>query len=133
MFGSKQELFFRALDRYNAVYGAHTAQALNESTARAATEEFLIRWAPQLTEPGRPHGCFAVQTALTCSEQNRTVRDELTRRRGIGEQVLRERYERAAAEDDLPVGRTPESLARFVYTVGLGLAVRPAAVPPGPS
>jgi AcrR family transcriptional regulator len=123
-FGSKQELFFRALDRYYAVYGAHTAQALAEPTARTATEEYLTRWAAQLTTPGRPPGCFTVQTALTCSAENEAVRDELTRRRGLGAQLLRERYESAAKAGDLPAGHTPEALARFVYTVGLGLAVQ---------
>ncbi|MPZ83759.1 MAG: hypothetical protein GEV28_26545 [Actinophytocola sp.] len=39
---------------------------------------------------------------------------------------LRDRFERAPAEGDLPGGHEPESLARFGSTVGLGLAV-PAA------
>jgi AcrR family transcriptional regulator len=123
-FGSKQDLFFRALDRYYTVYGAHTAQALEEPTARVVTAEFLTRWATQLTEPDRPNGCFTVQTGLTCSEENQPVRDELTRRRGLGEHALCTRYERAQADGDLPAGHSPRSLARFVYTIGLGLAVQ---------
>lgn len=123
-FGSKQDLFFRALDRYYDVYGAHTAQALEESSARTVTEEFLTRWATQLTTDGRPSGCFTVQTGLTCSEDNQAVRDELTRRRTLGEQALLARYEQALADGDLPAGHAPASLARFVYTLGLGLAVQ---------
>lgn len=123
-FGSKQELFVRALDRYYAVYGAHTLAALDEPTAAAVTAEYLRRWAAQLTTPDRPPGCFTVQTGLTCSAENRAVQDELTRRRSLGEIALRERYERARADGDPTLHHEPEQLARFVSTVGLGLAVQ---------
>lgn len=123
-FGSKQELFMRALDRYYTVYGAHTVAALDEPTARRVTEEYLRRWAAQLTSPDRPHGCFTVQTGLTCSAENRAIQDELNRRRGLGEMALRARYERARAEGDPSLEHEPEQLARFVSTVGLGLAVQ---------
>jgi AcrR family transcriptional regulator len=123
-FGSKRELFSRALDRYYTVDGAHTVQALDEPTAQLATGEFLRRWARQLTDPARPAGCFTVQAGLACSAENQNVRDELARRRSLGEIALRGRYERAAVEGDLPRGHDPASLARFVATVGFGLAVQ---------
>ena len=123
-FGSKQDLFFRALDRYYAVDGADTMRALDEPTVQQATDLFLHRWAAQLTQPDRPAGCFTVQTGLTCSAENQAVRDELARRRGLGEIALRRRYE--AALQELPAGHDPHSLARFVWTLGLGLAVQAA-------
>ncbi len=123
-FGSKQELFHRALDRYYAVDGAGTIAALDEPTVAGATSRFLHRWAAQLTQPDRPPGCFTVQTGLACSAENQDVRDELARRRGLGETALRRRYE--ATAEELPAGQDPQSLAGFVWTVGLGLAVQAA-------
>ncbi|MFC4949723.1 TetR/AcrR family transcriptional regulator [Pseudonocardia sp. GCM10023141] len=126
-FGDKKGLFLRALDRYAAVYGAFTVAALDEPTACAVTAEYLRRWVLQLTNPEHPAGCFTVQTGLTCSAENHEIRDELARRRGLGEIALHERYERAGAEDDpLPAGQPPAALARFVSTVGMGLAVQAA-------
>jgi AcrR family transcriptional regulator len=124
-FGSKQQLFERALDRYYTVDGADTLRALDEPTARRVTEEFLGRWVLQLTNPDRPAGCFTVQAALACSAENQAVCDELARRRGLGEIALRERYERACADGD-PLPAPPASLARLVSTVGMGLAVQAA-------
>jgi hypothetical protein len=68
-----------------------------------------------------------VQGALACSEAAEPVRRELARRRAIGEALVRERFERARAEGDLPADVDAADLARYVVTVMRGMAVQAAS------
>jgi AcrR family transcriptional regulator len=122
-FTSKKDLFFRALDRYYAIDAAHTFAAVEEPTARAVTEQYLLRSIEQLTKPDRPLGCFVLQTALVCSEDNRDVAARMARQRQFEEQTLRDRYLEAQAAGDLGSGEDPAALARYVCTFRHGLAV----------
>ena len=44
-----------------------------------------------------------------------------------GEAAIRDRFERAVAEGDLPAAADPAALARFVVTVNFGLSVQAAS------
>jgi hypothetical protein len=90
-FGSKKEPFFRAPARYYEVDAMHTFEALYERTAPAVTEEYLRRSVEQMTDPGRPMGCFALQSALVCGPENRDVAEHMADRRREAEQGLRGR------------------------------------------
>jgi len=122
-FQGKKELFVRAIDRYYAVDAARTFQVLEEPTAWAVTEQYLLRSIEQLTNPGRPLGCFVLQSALVCSEENADIAALMARQRKLEEGMLRERYEQAQREGDLATDEDPAALARFVFTFRHGLAV----------
>ena len=122
-FESKKDLFVRAIDRYYAVDAARTFQVLEEPTAWAVTEQYLLRSIEQLTNPGRPLGCFVLQSALVCSEENADIAALMVRQRKLEEGMLRQRYERAQHEGDLSTDEDPAALARFVITFRHGLAV----------
>lgn len=122
-FTSKKDLFLRAIDRYYSVDAARTFAVLDEPTARAVTEQYLFRSIDQLTNPDRPLGCFVLQSALVCSEENAGVAEHMANLRKNEEALLKERYARAREEGDLPAGEDPASLARFVVTFRHGLAV----------
>jgi hypothetical protein len=77
----------------------------------------------QLTNPGRPLGCFVLQTALVCSEENADIAALMARQRRLEEDMLTQRYARAQDEGDLVSGEDPAALARFVFTFRHGLAV----------
>jgi hypothetical protein len=68
-----------------------------------------------------------VQGALACGDAAESVRKELIARRLAGECALRERFERARAEGDLPAGADPGDLARFAVTVLHGMSVQAAS------
>jgi len=78
------------------------------------------------TAPGCPRGCLLVQSALAAGPESEPVRRELAERREAGVAALRKRFEQAQAEGDLPPTADPETLARYVHTVGQGLAVQAA-------
>jgi AcrR family transcriptional regulator len=125
-FGSKEELFRKALDRYAEGPAAYVREALNEPTARAAAER-LLSGALDLLAGGRnPRGCLLVQGALACGGPAESVRQELAARRDASEVALRLRFERALADGDLPAGVDPADLARYVMTVLRGMAVQAA-------
>jgi hypothetical protein len=72
-------------------------------------------------------GCMVVSSALACGEDAEPVRRELARLRQATVAALRERFERAVQEGDLPAGTDCASLARYVATVLNGLAVQAAS------
>jgi AcrR family transcriptional regulator len=125
-FGNKEALFRKALDRYSERTTNFTAEALKESTARAVAERLLVGTADLLSRPGNPKGCLVVQGALACGEEADPIRKELISRRATGEATLRERFEHAKLEGDLPAGADAGDLARYVMAVMHGMSVQSA-------
>jgi AcrR family transcriptional regulator len=125
-FGSKEGLFRRALDRYADGPAAYVRDALNEPTARAVAERLLNGAIDLLANPRNPRGCLAVQGALACGEEADCVRRDLIARRRAGEARLRERFERAVSEGDLPADVDCAAFARYLVTVIHGMAVQAA-------
>jgi AcrR family transcriptional regulator len=125
-FGNKEALFRKALDRYNTRMTGFTTEALKEPTARAVAERLMVGTADLLSCPGNPKGCLMVQGALACGDEADPIRKELIARRATGEAALRERFERAKAEGDLPAGTDAGDLARYVMAVMHGMSVQVA-------
>jgi AcrR family transcriptional regulator len=126
-FGNKEALFRRVLDRYAEGPAGYVREALNEPTARAVAERLLCGASDLLTDPRRPRGCLLVQGALACGEAAESVRQELVSRRVADEVAVRQRFERALADGDLPADTDPADLARYVVTVIRGMAVEAAS------
>ncbi len=125
-FGSKEELFRKALDRYVEGPAAFVREALNEPTARAVAERLLGGTIDLVTDRRNPRGCLIVQGALACGETAESVRREVAARRVAGEVAVRQRFERARADGDLPAEADAADLARYVVTVMRGMAVQAA-------
>jgi len=125
-FGNKEALFRKALDRYSERMTNYMGEALKEPTARAVAERLMVGTADLLSCPGNPKGCLIVQGALACGDEAQAIRKELIARRATGEEAVRERFARAAAEGDLPTGTDAADLARYVMAVMHGMAVQSA-------
>jgi AcrR family transcriptional regulator len=125
-FGNKEDLFKKAIDRYAQGPGCHVTVALGEPTARRVIERLLKGTLDLITNRRNPRGCFMVQGALACGESADPVRRELVKRRAASEAALRERFERAIAEGDLPPSSDPATLAGYVVTICHGMAVQAA-------
>ena len=126
-FGNKEALFRKALDRYAAGRADFWTKTLEAPTARAVVERLLRGSADLLTDTCHPPGCLAVQSALVCGDEADPIRQELIARRAGAEAALRERFERAISDGDLPAESDPADLARYVATVYQGMAVQAAA------
>jgi AcrR family transcriptional regulator len=126
-FGNKEQLFRKALDRYQTGPNSFLTEALREPTARAVAEAVFSGFVRMQRDRDNPRGCLIVSGALACGEEAETVRRELSRlRRGVVT-ALRERFGRAVREGDLPAGMDCATLARYVATVLNGLAVQAAS------
>ncbi|HZW32796.1 MAG TPA: TetR/AcrR family transcriptional regulator [Isosphaeraceae bacterium] len=125
-FGSKEELFCKVLDRYVEGPAVRVREALNEPTARAVAERLLGGVIDTVTDRRNPRGCLLVQGALACGETAESVRRELAARRLAGEDAVRQRFERARTDGDLPAEVDPAVLAGYVVTVMRGIAVQAA-------
>jgi AcrR family transcriptional regulator len=125
-FGNKEELFRKALERYTEGPAAYAARALEEPTARGVATAFLTGSVRASTRPGCPAGCLGVQGSLAAGEPGRVARDTLVAWRDEGRSRLRDRFQQAVDEGDLPPDADPGLLARYVMTVANGIAVQAA-------
>jgi AcrR family transcriptional regulator len=124
-FGNKETLFLKALDLYEACAGYRQA-ALATRTAKAYARALLDGAADLHGDKKNPPGCLGVQGALACSPESKTIRDELARRRKVGERIIKDRLKRARAEHDLPADADPADLARYLSIVIYGITVQAA-------
>jgi AcrR family transcriptional regulator len=126
-FGNKEALFRKALERYAEGRAGFWSEACRAPSARAVAEQLLYGTADFLSDRSNPQGCLMVQGALSCGDAAETVRRELIARRAAGTATIRQRFERARAEGDLPADVDPAELAGYVATVLEGMAVQAAA------
>jgi len=125
-FGNKEDLFHKALELYTEGPASYAARAVREPTARQAATAFLEGSVRATTEPGFPVGCLGVHGSLATGAHGREARDTLIAWRGRGASGLRDRFQRAVDDGDLPPGTDPDLLARYVMTVSNGIAVQAA-------
>src|SRR5262245_12923544 len=126
-FGNKERLFRMALDHYQTGPQAFLTKALKKPTARAVVEANFSGFVTMRRGRDNVRGCLIVSGALAFGEDAEPVRRELARLRRAAVIVLRERFEQAVQEGDLPAGTDCATLARYVATVLNGLAVQAAS------
>jgi AcrR family transcriptional regulator len=122
-FGSKEGLLKAALNRYTGKREAFMMEIMAAPTARAVAECLLMGIAEAQTDPSHPPGCLLVQGGLACGTGSPNVPFELASRRAETEQRLRERFEKAKVEGDLPANADPAGLARYLSAVTAGMGV----------
>ncbi|GAA3628522.1 TetR/AcrR family transcriptional regulator [Kineosporia mesophila] len=125
-FGNKEELFRKALERYDEGPTAYLPRALQEPTALGVATTLLAGTIRTTTRPAHPHGCLGVQGALVTGAASSSVRDLLAAWRNDGCNRLRERFQAAVDSGDLPSATDPGTLARYVSTLSFGIAVQAA-------
>ncbi|GAB1581710.1 TetR/AcrR family transcriptional regulator [Phyllobacterium phragmitis] len=126
-FGNKEAMFRRVLARYYERYLDYVPAALELPTAREVAAHLLYSAIDLHTRyPDHP-GCLGVNGVLAGSDEAEPVRQALIEARAAGEAQLRERFERAKAEGDLPETAKPDALAAFILAVLHGMAVQAKA------
>lgn len=125
-FGNKEDLFRKALERYAEGPASYGARALREPSARQVATAFLEGSIQASTRPGYPSGCLGVQASLTADRLGHNARDALITWRAEGICRLRDRFQQAVDEGDLPPDIDPGMLARYIMTVANGIAVQAA-------
>lgn len=123
-FGNKQALFEQALARYLAGPVAFMHAALAEPSAYGVAERILRQTAEFLTERSSRRGCMTIQAALVGGKEAEPVRRKLIALRVKGQAALRQRFEWAKTQGDLPKNANAADLARFITAVFQGMTVQ---------
>jgi AcrR family transcriptional regulator len=126
-YGNKEQLFRKALERYGEGPSSYEREALAKPTAREVAEGLLRGAADVQTDPGTPAGCLAVLGTTYCAEDSSSIGKTLIASRLAGHAAIRERFERAHAEGDLPANADPTELTNYIGTVVCGMAVLAAS------
>jgi AcrR family transcriptional regulator len=126
-YGNKKELFRKALERYGEGPSGYEREALAQPTARQVAEGLLRGAADVQTDPDTPAGCLAVLGTTYCAEDSSPIGKTLIDFRLAGHAAIRERFERAHAEGDLPGDADPKELTHYIGTVVCGMAVLAAS------
>lgn len=126
-YGNKEELFRKALERYGEGPSSYEGDALAQPTARAVAESLLRGAADVQTDPDTPAGCLATLGTTYCAEDSSPVGKIVIAFRLAGHAAIRERFERARAEGDLPADADPMALTHYLGTVVCGMAVLAAS------
>lgn len=126
-FGNKESLFNRALERYYEHYLDYFPAALEQPTSREVAAHILRGAAELATRYPDRTGCLVIQGVLAGSDDAEPIRRALIDVRANGETALRDRFERAKEDGDLPENANCAALAAFVMAVTHGMAVQAKA------
>src|SRR5262245_37109361 len=111
-FGNKDALFGKVIDRYVSGPGSFIPKALEQPTARNVAEHLLKGVVSLQVAKRHPGGCLLVQGAISAGDKSSRVRKAVTTRLAQAEGAMRDRFERAKADGDLPRDAVPADLAR---------------------
>ncbi len=123
-FGSKDQLYREAVDRYDQGPGAYGGPILSDAkTAREAIRARLEASSREFVRPDQPFGCMVAASALHGSPASMEIRADIARRRSMALASFRERIEQGKRDGDVAADVDPAALADFYMTVLEGLTV----------
>ncbi len=124
-FGSKERLFFEAVDLYVETIGFRPMQALEAApTAREGVEAMMRESVNLMCGKTTPPGCLMFLGAINCAPANTSVQDHMRTYRIQAPDVIRNRLQRGVTEGDVPAGIDVEPLVSLYTSVVHGLPIR---------
>jgi AcrR family transcriptional regulator len=121
-FGSKEALFKKVIERYQAEQSRIAEAAFRKPTARAIATHFLRGYADVLTDPHHAPGCLVMNSSLPWALGD-PVRQWLAGLREEMRTQLRDRFAEARRSEKFLAGMDADSLARLVLVIASGMAV----------
>ncbi|MEU8515523.1 TetR/AcrR family transcriptional regulator [Kitasatospora sp. NPDC048722] len=123
-FGSKHQLYLRALERYGEQTDPVLLAELSQpGPVLPAVRAVVRRYAAESTGSGRERGCFVVNTAVELVPHDSSAARRVEASLGHLEALLTAALVRAAAQGELPEGRDPRALARTLMVLMQGMRV----------
>ncbi|MGW3289891.1 TetR/AcrR family transcriptional regulator [Streptomyces sp. NPDC001002] len=124
-FGSKHELYLKALDRYDRAGLPPIVRELSQpGPALPAVRAVVRRYASEAAdEQLRLNGCLVTNTAAELAPHDPAATRRVERNWDQLETVLHSALVRAQAQDELPADRDPLTLARMLLVLMQGLRV----------
>ncbi|MFG2616776.1 TetR/AcrR family transcriptional regulator [Streptomyces sp. NPDC048507] len=124
-FGSKHELYLRALDRYAESGDPLLLDDLSRpGPALPGVRALVRRFAAEAASPAdRRDGCFVTNTAAELASRDPAAARRVETSWDRLETLLHAALVRARAQGELPAGRDPRALARLLLVVLQGVRV----------
>lgn len=123
-FGSKDELFNEAIERYDAPGTTPTDKALAQPDVREAIEKVLRANADAYTDPATPSGCMVVLSAVNLGIGHDHIGRKLEQHRRRDLDKIQTRIRRGIADGELPAGLDAAVAAAYIQTVLHGLSIQ---------
>jgi AcrR family transcriptional regulator len=125
VFGSKEQLYREALDRYGATYGSFALRALAEEPSARRAVERILRGAIEVYAGGTaPAGCMLASGAVACAPEHASVAADVARRRLATIAAIKARLDRAASEGELAPSTDTRALASYYAAIVQGLSIQ---------
>ncbi|RPF43946.1 TetR family transcriptional regulator [Streptomyces sp. Ag109_G2-6] len=124
-FGSKRELYLKALDRYAETQNPLLLAELSRpGPALPAVREVVRRFAAEAASPDRRRtGCFVTNTAAELAAHDGDAARRVQANWDRFETLLHSALVRAQGQGELPEGRDPQALARMLLVLLQGVRV----------
>ncbi|MFI9237743.1 TetR/AcrR family transcriptional regulator [Streptomyces sp. NPDC053079] len=123
-FGSKRELYLKALERYGEQHGPPIVEELSQpGPALPAVRALVRRFAEEAACDELRRGCFVTNTAVELGAHDADTARRVEQSWSSLETVLTSALMRAAAQGELPADRDPVALARMLLVLLQGLRV----------
>jgi TetR/AcrR family transcriptional repressor of nem operon len=122
-FGSKDELYLRALERYARSVQEWTRSLDGPGPLRARLREALLKGVEEDLDPKRSRGCFACNAAVELGPVDERVRRLVTGAFGSVRGAFRDALVRARDEGELDSGADVDGLSTYLVTMFEGLHV----------
>jgi AcrR family transcriptional regulator len=123
-FGTKEELYSKALDLYARETMGFVVDALRGSTATEVVHLYLSGFCEMVTNADGPGGCFLIKAMGSSGTGGESARVQGIARLSSYETLLEQRFRRAHDDGDLARDVDARSLAESVMTIAGGLSLR---------
>ena len=121
-FGSKRELYIRALDRYMVGgLGPTAPQMLARPGSPLAAVRALVDSYATALDQERPRGCLVVNATVQCPPSDDEIAQRLEQNRAATELALVSALVRARELGEIPTDKDPAALAQFLLVVFNGM------------
>jgi AcrR family transcriptional regulator len=124
-FGSKERLFFEAVELNSQTFGLRPIQALEAArTAREGIRAMLGASVEIFTGAETPAGCLVFLGAVNCAPASKSIQDRMVGYRAQISDVIRRRLACGVADGDVPSGIDLEPVVSLYATLLNGLPLR---------
>jgi TetR/AcrR family transcriptional repressor of nem operon len=131
-YGSKHELYLRALEHYLRTRDPDVVELLSQPGPVLPAIRVLVEaYAQESTQDQRRRGCMLVNAAVELGPRDATVARVVESAWDQLETALTSALTRAQAQGELPAGKDPRALARFLLVVLQGVRVLGRVHPDG--
>lgn len=122
-FGSKEDLFAEALDRYEDRVRRLTAEVLDTDQPLRDQVETALRLSARVEDQANPTGCMVIMACEQRAELSPDLNDRLKDKRVLGAQLFHDRLKKAVEVGELSKNTDIIALTQFYATLQRGLAV----------